>query len=195
MTLVERVKRILLQPKQEWEVIAGESTTTPDLYRNYIIPLAAIGPVASIIGMSIVGIGMPFGSAFRIPIVTAILSAGVHYVLSLVGVYVLALIIDFLAPTFSGEKNPGQALKLSAYSSTAAWIAAIFVIIPALGILGITGLYSLYLLYEGIPVLMKAPREKALVYTIAVAVAAIVIFVVIGSIARLLIPYPVGMPG
>ena len=195
MTLVERVKRILLQPKQEWEVIAGESTTTPDLYRNYIIPLAAIGPVASIIGMSIVGIGMPFGSAFRIPIVTAILSAGVHYVLSLVGVYVLALIIDFLAPTFSGEKNPGQALKLSAYSSTAAWIAAIFVIIPALGILGITGLYSLYLLYEGIPVLMKAPRGKALVYTIAVAVAAIVIFAVIGSIARVLIPYPVGMPG
>ncbi len=194
MTLVERVKRILLQPKQEWEVIAGESTTTPDLYRNYIIPLAAIGPVASIIGMSIVGIGMPFGSAFRIPIVPAILSAVVHYVLSLVGVYVLALIIDFLAPTFSGEKNPGQALKLSAYSSTAAWIAAIFMIIPALGILGITGLYSLYLLYEGIPVLMKAPREKALVYTIAAAVAAIVIFVVIGSIARILIPYPVVMP-
>lgn len=195
MTLVERVKRILLQPKQEWEVIAGESTTTPDLYRNYIIPLAAIGPVASIIGMSIVGIGMPFGSAFRIPIVPAILSAVVHYVLSLVGVYVLALIIDFLAPTFSGEKNPGQALKLSAYSATAAWIAAIFMIIPALGILGITGLYSLYLLYEGIPVLMKAPREKALVYTIAVAVAAIVIFAVIGSIARVLTPYPVGMPG
>ncbi|OGP82514.1 MAG: hypothetical protein A2V87_06950 [Deltaproteobacteria bacterium RBG_16_58_17] len=195
MTLVERVKRILLQPKQEWEVIAGESTTTPDLYRNYIIPLAAIGPAASVIGMSIVGIGMPFGSAFRIPIVTAILSAVVHYVLSLVGVYVLALIIDFLAPTFSGEKNPGQALKLSAYSSTAAWIAAIFVIIPALGILGITGLYSLYLLYEGIPVLMKAPREKALVYTIAVAVAAIVIFAVIVSIARIFIPYPVGMPG
>jgi len=195
MTLVERAKRILLQPKQEWEVIAGESTTTPDLYRNYIIPLASIGPAASIIGMSIVGIGMPFGSTFRIPIVPAILSAVVHYILSLVGVYVLALIIDFLAPTFSGEKNPGQALKLSAYSSTAAWIAAIFVIIPALGILGITGLYSLYLLYEGIPVLMKAPREKALVYTIAVAVAAIVIFTVIGSIARILIPYPVGMPG
>jgi hypothetical protein len=194
MTLVERVKRILLQPKQEWEVIAGESTTTPDLYKNYIIPLAAIGPVASIIGMSIVGIGMPFGPAFRIPFITAILSAVVHYVLSLAGVYVLALIIDFLAPTFSGEKNLGQALKLSAYSLTAAWIAAIFVIIPALGILGIIGLYSLYLLYEGIPVLMKAPREKALVYTVAVAVAAIVIFAVIISIARILTPYPVGMP-
>jgi len=193
MNLIERIKRILLQPKQEWEVISGEATTTPDLYRSYIVPLAAIGPVASIIGLSIVGVGMPSGSAFRIPLVTAVLSAVVHYVLSLVGVYVLALIIDALAPTFSGEKNPTQALKLAAYSSTAAWIAAIFILVPALGMLGILGLYSLYLLYTGVPILMKAPGEKALVYTIAVAVAAIVLFAVIGSLARLLVPYPMGM--
>lgn len=193
MNLIERIKRILLQPKQEWEVISGEATTTPDLYRSYIVPLAAIGPVASIIGLSIVGVGMPSGSAFRIPLATAVLSAVVHYVLSLVGVYVLALIIDALAPTFSGEKNPAQALKLAAYSSTAAWIAAIFILIPALGMLGILGLYSLYLLYTGVPILMKAPAEKALVYTIAVAVAAIVLFAVIGSLARLLVPYPMGM--
>jgi hypothetical protein len=146
MTLVDRVKRILLQPKQEWEVISGETATTADLYKNYVIPLAAIGPVASIIGMSIFGIGMPFGPAFRVPMITAVFSAVVHYVLALVGVYVLALIVDFLAPTFTGEKNFGQSLKLAVYSSTAAWIAGVFVIIPALGFLGILGLYSLYLL-------------------------------------------------
>lgn len=193
MTLVDRVKRILLQPKQEWEVISGETTTTADLYRNYAIPLAAIGPVASVIGMSIFGMGMPFGPAFRVPIITAVFSAAVHYVLALVGVYVLALIIDVLAPTFSGEKSPGQSLKLAVYSSTAAWAAGIFVLIPPLGFLGILGLYSLYLLYEGIPVLMKAPREKAVLYTVAVAVAAIVIFAVIGSVARTLVPFPMGM--
>jgi len=194
MTLVDRVKRILLQPKQEWEVISGETTTTADLYKNYVIPLAAIGPVASIIGMSIFGIGMPFGPAFRVPMITAVFSAVVHYVLALVGVYVLALIVDFLAPTFTGEKNFGQSLKLAVYSSTAAWMAGVFVIIPMLGFLGILGLYSLYLLYEGIPVLMKAPREKALLYTVAAAVAAIVIFVVIGSVVRILVPLPMSMP-
>jgi uncharacterized membrane protein len=187
MTLVDRVKRILLQPKQEWEVISGETATTADLYKNYVIPLAAIGPVASIIGM-------PFGPAFRVPMITAVFSAVVHYVLALVGVYVLALIVDFLAPTFTGEKNFGQSLKLAVYSSTAAWIAGVFVIIPALGFLGILGLYSLYLLYEGIPALMKAPREKALLYTVAAAVAAIVIFVVIGSVVRILVPLPMSMP-
>lgn len=193
MTLIDRVKRILLQPKQEWEVVSGENTTTADLYRSYAVPLAAIGPVASVIGMSIFGMGMPFGPAFRVPIITAVFSAAVHYVLALVGVYVLALIIDILAPTFSGVKNPGQSLKLSVYSSTAAWVAGIFALIPPLGFLGILGLYSLYLLYEGIPVLMKAPREKAVLYTVAVAVAGIVIFAVIGTVARALVPFPMGM--
>jgi hypothetical protein len=193
MNVIDRVKKILLQPKQEWEVISGETTTASELYKNYIILLAAIGPVASIIGMSIIGISLPFMGTFRVPIITSISSAVVHYILSLIGVYILALIIDFLAPNFSGEKNINQALKLAAYSYTAGWIAAIFVIIPVLGILGILGLYSLYLLYTGIPVLMKAPQEKSLGYTVAVFIAGIIIFVVIGWLPRAFISYPAPM--
>jgi hypothetical protein len=181
MNLIDRVK---------WGVISGETTTTSELYKNYIIPLAAIGPVASFIGMSIVGISMPFIGTFRVSITTSIASAVVYYILGLIGVYILAMIIDYLAPTFSGTKNMDQALKLAAYSYTAGWLAGIFVIIPALGILSIVGLYSIYLLYTGIPVLMKAPREKSLGYTVAVVVAAIIIFVVISWIPRAFISYP-----
>lgn len=193
MNIVERVKRILLEPKTEWEVISGETTSTSELYKGYIMPLAAIGPVASIIGMSIVGMSLPMAGTFRLPLTNAIGSAVVQYVLSLVGVYVLALIIDFLAPTFSGEKNNSQALKLAAYSYTAGWLAGIFAIIPSLGFLMILGLYGLYLLYTGIPVLMKTPREKALGYTATVVIAAIIIAVIIGWISHLLIPYPMPM--
>lgn len=189
MDLIDRVKKILLQPKQEWEVISGETTTTAELYKNYIILLAAIGPVASIIGLSIIGVSMPFGGTFRVPITTAVGSAVVHYILSLVGVYILALIIDILAPYFSAEKNMSQAFKLSAYSYTAGWIAGIFVILPVLSILGILGLYGLYLLYTGIPVLMKAPEEKSLGYTAAVCVAAIILFMVMSWLPRAFISY------
>ena len=49
---------------------------------------------------------------------------------------------------------------------TAAWLAGVFVILPALSILSILGLYSFYLYYLGLPKLMKAPADKALVYTI-----------------------------
>ncbi len=198
MSLVERAKAILLRPKQEWQTIGGETTTIAEMYKGYVVPLAAIGPIASIIGMSIVGISLPFMGSYRIPITTAVASAVVHYVLNLVGVYVLALIIDALAPTFAGEKNLTQAFKVAVYSYTPGWLAGIFVIIPALGVLGILGLYGLYLLYLGLPVLMKSPQEKSLGYTIAVIVAAVVIFVVIGIISRAFISFPtpgMNMPG
>ncbi|MDD5135627.1 MAG: Yip1 family protein, partial [Phycisphaerae bacterium] len=137
-----------------------------------------------------VGISSPIAGTFRVPFTTAIASAAVYYVLGLIGVYILALIIDYLAPTFSGEKNMSQALKLAAYSYTAGWLAGIFVIIPALGILSILGLYSIYLLYVGIPVLMKIPQEKAPLYTAAVVIVAIIIFIIISWIPRAFISYP-----
>jgi polyferredoxin len=196
MNLSERVKGILLKPQQEWQTISGEATTLPELYRNYVVILAAIGPVASIIGMSIVGIRVPLVGSFRVSIFTSISSAVVHYILTLVGVYVLALIIDALAPTFSGEKNMNQAFKVAAYSHTPGWIIAVVALIPSLSPLGILGLYGLYLLYLGLPVLMKSPKEKSTGYTIAVVIAAFVIFVVIGFISRAFISYPVpGMRG
>ena len=190
MNLSERVKGILLNPKQEWQTISGEATTISDLYKNYIVILAAIGPVASIIGMSIVGISLPFVGSYRVSIVSSFGSAVVHFILNLVGVYVLALVIDALAPTFSGEKNVNQAFKVAAYSFTPGWILGIVAIIPALSPLGILGLYGLYLLYIGLPVLMKSPKEKSVGYTIAVIIAAIVIFMVIGFISRAFISYP-----
>jgi hypothetical protein len=190
MNIVERVKKILLEPKKEWGIISLETTNTSELYKSYIIPMAAIGPVASIIGMSIVGISMPFGGSFRLPLTTSIGSAVVQYVLSLVGVYLLAMIVDFLAPTFSGEKNIDQALKLAAYSYTAGWLSGIFVMIPALSFFTILGLYGLYLIYTGIPVLMKAPQEKALGYTVTVVIAGVIISVIIAWVSRLFISYP-----
>jgi hypothetical protein len=183
MNLVDRVKRILLSPRTEWEVIDAEQTTPAALYTGYIAPLAAIGPIARLIGYTVFGIPLPLMGTYRVPFGSALSGAVIAYVLTLAGTYILALIVDALAPTFSGQRNQIQALKVAAYSSTAAWVAGIFALIPWLGFLGIAGLYSLYLLYLGLPVLMKAPREKALPYTAVVILAAIVLFMVVGVIA------------
>jgi Yip1 domain len=194
MGLVDRVKNILLNPRQEWEVIDGEAATVASLYTGYIIPLAAITPICQAIGYSVFGIRLPFVGTWRTPIGSAITSAIVTYVLTLVGVYVLHLIIDNLAPTFGGTRNAVQALKVAAYSYTAAWVAGIFALIPGLRFLTILGLYSLYLLYLGLPVLMKSPKEKALSYTAVVIIVGIIISVVIGVVAGRFISGP-GMMG
>jgi hypothetical protein len=191
-TTVEHAREILLHPKQEWEVIDAESITVGDLYRKYIAPLAAIGPAAGIIGLSIFGIRVPFGGHYRMPFGSALASGIVRYVLALAGVFVLALVIDALAPTFGGTRSRIQALKVSAYASTAAWCAGIFALVPPLSFLGILGFYSLYLLYSGLPVLMKSPREKAAGYTLVVVVCAIALFAVIAWIGTLFLGAPLG---
>lgn len=197
MALMERAKNILLQPKQEWPVIDTEQTSVGSLYTGYIIPLSAIGPIASVIGWSVFGMRVPFAGSMRIPIGFGIRSAVIAYVLGLVGVFVLALIIDALAPTFGGQKNQIQALKAAAYSSTAAWVGGIFGLIPALGILGLLALiYSLYLLFLGLPVVMKAPQDKAVGYTVVVILVAIVLYFVIGIIVAQFAWRPaMGVPG
>ncbi|MEO8090402.1 MAG: Yip1 family protein [Gemmatimonadales bacterium] len=194
MNLVERVKRILLSPRTEWEVIDTEPTTPAQLYAGYIAPLAAIAPIAQLIGYSVFGINVPFVGTYRVPLGSAITSTIVTYVMALAMPYLLALIIDALAPSFNGQRSQIQALKVAAYSSTASWVAGIFALIPGLRWLMILGVYSLFLLYLGLPVLMKSPKEKAIGYTVVVILAAIVLSILIGVISSMFLRVPgVGM--
>lgn len=185
--LIARVKAILTSPKTEWPVIDAEPATVGGIYRNYIIWLAAIGPICQVIGAlafptrTILGITLAVNPTFIIG------SAILGYVLALVGVYVVALIVDALAPTFNGVKNPVAALKVVAYSYTAAWVAAVVQIIPALAILVFLAmLYGFYLMYLGLPVLMKSPADKSAAYVIVTIVVAIVVYFVIGILVSML---------
>ncbi len=184
MNLVDRTKSILLSPQQEWQAIDEEETSIGGLVTGYIVPLAAIGPVASLIGMEIFGISVPSVGTFRVPIGAALRQGIAQYVMALVGVFVLALIIDKLAPYFRVEENRYQALKVAAYSSTPVWVMGIVGLIPALSILRLLGLfYSLYLLYLGLPTLMRVPQHKVMGYTVVVIMCAVVLFFLIGVIA------------
>jgi hypothetical protein len=195
---IEQIKGVLMNPRHEWQEIAEDTMSIQECYKGFIMILAAIGPVASIIGMSLVGVSLPFSGSFRVPLTTSVASAAVNYLMTLGGVYLLALIIDALAPTFGGEKNLLQAFKIAAYSSIPGWLAGIFTLVPALAFLGIIGLYGLYLLFLGLPLLMQSPKEKSLGYTIAVIVAAVVMFMVIGMVSHSFVSYPaptISMPG
>jgi hypothetical protein len=172
MDLVERIKGILLTPKTEWQAIEGEPGDPTYLFKNYVAFLAAIPAVCGFIGMSIFG-------AHRFGILGGLVFAIVRYLLSFVIVYVMALITDALAPTFGGQKNQPNALKLAVYSMTPFWLVGVFSLIPGLRILGILGLYGFYLFWLGVPALMKAPDDKSIPYTAAVLVSGIVIYVVI----------------
>lgn len=182
--LVARAKAILLTPKSEWPAIATESTTAADLYKGYIIPLAAIPALFGFLKMSLIGTTVMFAGTYRVAIGAGLTSMVLGYVLSLVLVYVMALLVDALAPTFGGQKNNIQALKTMTYAYTASWIAGVAQILPGIGMLIVIagGIYSIYLLYLGLPHTMKCPPDKAAGYTAVTIIIAIVLGVVIAMV-------------
>jgi hypothetical protein len=170
MALIDRVKNMLLTPKTEWPVIAGETTTVQSLYVGYILILAAIGPIAMALRLGLFGMGIGV--------------AVISYIVALIMVYLLAWIVDALAPTFGGEKNFIRSLQLTAYSFTAAWVAGVFHLIPFVGgLLALAAvIYSFYTFYLGAPVLRKCSQEKAAGYTIVIVLCAIVLGAVLSYV-------------
>lgn len=190
MNLVERVKNIILTPRTEWLVIEREQGDVAYLFTNYVAILAAIPAICGFIGTTLIGVSVPTVGTFRLGFGAGILNLILTYVLSFVIVYLVALITDALAPTFGGQKNFEQSLKLVTYSYTPGWLVGIFTLIPALSFLGILGLYGLYLFWTGVSPLMKSPPERSIAYTAAVVVCTIVIAIVLGVIQAWIIGVP-----
>ena len=178
--MVDRIKRLLTAPAQEWPRIDAEPMTVKGIFLTWVVPLAAIGPIAHCIGMVVFGIGF-FGISYHPTIGSALSDAVTMYVLALIGTYLMALVIDWLAPNFGATKNPVAAMKLVAFFMTAYWLAGALLILPSLtGIAYLIGLYSVYLLWTGLPVLMKAPADKTPVYIVAsILVCAVVLAIAI----------------
>ena len=179
MNLIERIKGIVMDPRNEWVKIAAEPATVQSLYTNWIMILAAVGPIAMLVAMH------------------SIQFAIAQYVLSLIITFVLALIVDALAPSFGGTKDIVASLKLTAYSYTIAWLAGIFNLLGMLGsvIALAAAIYAFYTFYLGVPVLKKATPEKAVQFTLVIVVCGIVLGLLSGLVFSGMMMSPRVNPG
>lgn len=188
MDLVERVQEILLRPRDAWHDIRDEKTTIRRLYVSYALILAAVPVIAQLIGMTVIGITF-LGVRYRAPFPGAFGHAIASYILSLVGLYVFAVILNALAPGFGSRKDLYGAMKLSVYSSTPYWVAGVLLVFPGFSpVVVILSLYGFFLLYLGLPIVMETPRERINLYFILLAVISMVISVLTGILATLLFP-------
>ena len=160
-----RVKRLLLDPRAEWQRIAGEPHTTHALLAGHVAVLAAIPAICGFVGSMLLGAA----------ILASLLFAVASYALTFVVVLAEAMLIDALAPMFGSGRNFANAMKLAAFFPTAYWLAAVFFVVPVLSVLVLLGAYSFYLLWIGLPILMRVPQEQATAYAASAAVGAIVL--------------------
>ncbi len=172
---VQRAINILLKPKQEWIVIRTEQPEAMKLIGGYALILALIPALASVIKFGILGydfLGLTthsFGTGFE--------KAITHLLSAVIGVYLLAWVIDQLGPSFGSPKNFGRSLQLAVYCFTPQWVAGFLILLTTkTGTLTfLISLYAIYLLATGIPVLKETPKEKVNGYVALTIIAMIVI--------------------
>jgi hypothetical protein len=176
--ILSRAYGLLREPKKEWEQIRAEETTIPNILLGYVAPLAAIIPVCSLIGSYI------FEPEFAGDFGVAVIRAVVTWLVSVALVFFLGVLINAVAENFEGDKNELAAQKIAAYSLTPAFLSGVFGLWPPLWWLSLFLLAAMvFLMYRGLPILMKAPAERALAYAGTVTVATFVAGIVLFSIA------------
>lgn len=185
----EKIRNIILNPKEVWPKLREERTSLATLY-GYAIALAAVPTAAKLIGINMIGSPMmeiTLGSFT----VSYFWSVVFSYLLSLVGIKIISLIVDALAPRFESERNIINATRLVVYSWVPYWMAGILYLIPYLSFVVLAAsFYSVYVFAIGLPVMMGTPREKAFTYILAVIVLSTLVFFVMGATAGLILGIP-----
>jgi len=174
--LIGRVKGMLLAPATEWLRVARENTTPARLFWGYVMPLAGLAALVAL---------ARFSRSLHAPLVSVLVMVALTLGFEVMGVYVVAQIINVIAVFFRGVPNQGQALKVATYAFTPLWVAAVFIPVPALSVplLFVAGLYHTYLMYMGLKVLMKSPRDRALGYATTVVLSSIILYIVFTQIS------------
>jgi uncharacterized protein YqgC (DUF456 family) len=187
-SMIGRAKALILRPLETWDTIDQEEATVEGLYKTWVIPLAAIPAVCGAVRNIGFGGSHLFGVDLRPSIGWIVGQTLVGYVLTLVAVFLLAVVVDHLAITFGGVRSRTQAFKLGAYAATPGWVAGIFLLLPAVGglLAAFGALYGLYLLYLGLPTLMRSDPERTVPYFVAALGATIVLLIVIGGLTSCL---------
>ncbi len=186
---LKRARRLITRPRQEWAAIAGEFTTPGPIYWRFLVPMAAIGPVAATLGTMISGgERSSFVGTTTISTMDAVTRGVLEYGLNLAGAFLFAVAIAFVAASMGGHRNQVQALKVAAYGSTPYWLGGALAIFPKLAPVGLVlALYSVWLFALGLPVVAKVPSEKTGVATLLVSIGGIVVVMLISAILLLVV--------
>lgn len=153
---------------------------------GYVVPLAAIGPLATYIALRETGVRLGTGRTYHASIATALAESLSSYGFALGGVALITLAIIALAPRFGVVRSPERALRVAAYAFTPVWAAGATLLFPELSLaLVAAALYAVVLLAFGIEIVLGAPRRRAAAFASVVIGSALASGFVFGASAAI----------
>jgi hypothetical protein len=171
---LSRIRGILTDPNAEFERIAHAPTDVPSLVRRYLVPLALLTPIATVLGMNAFDESWDATHGYRIP-KERIFNIGVaNFALEILTVLAIGLIFYALMQADRKERNLLQAMNVAVYGAVPLLLSGALLFLPInIAISMVAMLHSFVLYWIGAQKVMHIRRVNASVF---VAVSMIVLF-------------------
>jgi hypothetical protein len=162
------MRSLIVEPEECWPAIKKENRNTLGIFGDFVVPAAAIWPLALFIG------GVIF---LKMPFLLWLYWMLLLYFVLLGGVFVAGFILSGVGKLFAITLSLNDGIRLSAYSLAPFFAGGILGIVPPLAIAGLlAGIFSFYVYYQGVITVLDARAATLKYFTLvsACAVAALV---------------------
>lgn len=174
---------LMVQPRRQWQNIAGLSEKGINRQIPYVIILALLPALAWYFGTTEIGWSIGSGSVRTLTSQSALSLVAVFYITMILAVIAVGFFIHWMAKTYGAKSHPMKGMVIAGFTATPIFIAGVAGFYPVLWVdillATIAVAYSVYLLYLGIPIVLNVSEERGFLFASAVVTVCLVMAVVV----------------
>lgn len=182
METLRRIVYLIFRPDAEWSLIASEPTTVDLLLRRYILPLSALTPIATFIGMQVFDRSWDVDHGYFVPPERILNTALTSFFGIIASIFALAAIMALIAPMYRCKRDYIAALKVAAYGAIPLLISGATLLLPAMIVVSVVALcHTLFLYYVGATNVLQIHQDQA--EFVGISMLLLTFFLMMGGMA------------
>ncbi|QIL91571.1 Yip1 family protein [Microbulbifer harenosus] len=175
---------LMVQPRRQWQEIAGLSEKGLNRQIPYVIVLALLPALCWYFGTTEIGWNIGRGGQVRTLTSNSALSlVAVFYVTMILAVIAVGYFIHWMAKTYGAKTHPMKGMVIAGFTATPIFVAGAAGLYPILWLdillATLAVAYAVYLLYVGIPIVLNVSEERGFLFASAVVTVCLVMAVVV----------------
>ena len=158
--VVRRVLTLILTPSQAWDEIASEPPSVDLLIRRYIVPLALLAPIATVIGMKTFDASWDPAHGYLVPPDRIWAAGATTLFATIVSIFGLAAIFVLIAPMYGSSRHYPSALKVATYGAVPVLVAGATLVLPVMAMVSVVALcHTTFNYWIGVRRVLAVPEE------------------------------------
>jgi Yip1 domain len=184
MGMLNHLFGLLVQPRRQWQEIAGLSDKGFNRQIPYVVILALLPALSWYFGTTQIGWSIGAGSPVRTLTTDSALSlVAVFYLTMILAVIAIGFFIHWMAKTYGAKTHPMKGMVIAGFTATPIFIAGVAGFYPVLWLdillATLAVAYAVYLLYTGIPIVLNVSEERGFLFASAIVTVCLIMAVLV----------------